>query len=67
MLCAVKMFGGMFVLRRVATAHVPARKTHAKVDPGIAALHAFFTLMFIGLPHLDLIKVRAFGCHRLLL
>jgi hypothetical protein len=67
MLCAVEMFGGVFVLRRVAAAHFPANETHAKVDPGVAALHAFLALMLVGVPHLDLIQVCAIACHGLLL
>jgi hypothetical protein len=67
MLCAVEMFGGVFVLRRVAAAYLPALKTHAEVNPSIAAFNAFFAFMYIGFSYLDLIEMGAFDCHRLLL
>jgi hypothetical protein len=64
MLCSVKMFCGMLVLRRVAAAYLPAGETHAKVNPRIAGFGTFFTLTFIGFSYLDLIKVGAFVWHR---
>jgi hypothetical protein len=67
MLRPMEMFGGMLVLRRVATANVSARKTHAEVDPRIAGLSAFFALMFVGFPYLDLIEMCTFARHRMLL
>ena len=67
MLCPVEMFGGVFVFRRIAAAYVPARKTHAKVDPRIAGFDTLFSLVLVCILYLDLIKVGAFRCHRLLL
>jgi hypothetical protein len=56
----VKMFGGMFVLGRVATGRVSANQAHAEVDPGVPNFNAVFTNMFVGVPYFDLIEVSAF-------
>src|SRR6185369_721471 len=39
--CA-KMLGRMFVLRRITTSDVSARKTQAEMDPRVSDLYAFF-------------------------
>jgi hypothetical protein len=66
MCCFVKVFGGMFVLGRVATANIAADEAHAQMDPGIAQLHAILTNMFVRFSYFDLIKVGTFFCHRFL-
>jgi hypothetical protein len=38
----VEVFGGVFVLGRIATAYVTATEAQPQVDPGIAHLEAFF-------------------------
>jgi hypothetical protein len=38
----VKVFGGVFVLGRIAAANVSAAQAQAQVDPFIAHLQAFF-------------------------
>jgi hypothetical protein len=66
MRCFVKVFGGVFVLGRVAATDIAADKAHAQVDPGIAELHAILTNMLVRFSYFDLIKVSAFLCHRFL-
>jgi hypothetical protein len=59
MLDAMEMFGGVFVLRRVATSDVPAGEAQAQMYPGIAHLHALFADAFIRARNLDLIQMLA--------
>jgi hypothetical protein len=59
----MKMFGGMFILRRIAAAHLPAHHTHAQVNPGVADLHAFFADVLVCGCDFDLIQMFAFLCH----
>jgi len=66
MRCFVKVFGGVFVLGRVAAADVPADEAHAQMDPGIAELHAILTNMLVRFSYFNLIKVGTFFCHRFL-
>jgi hypothetical protein len=42
MLGGVKVFGGVFVLRRIAASYVAARQAQAQVEPGVAHLQTFF-------------------------
>jgi hypothetical protein len=63
MLALMEMFSGVFILRRIATAHMAAGETQAQVDPGIAGLHAFLADPLVGLFDFDLLEVRAFFCH----
>jgi hypothetical protein len=63
MVSFVKMLGCMFVFGRVATAHLPANKAQAEVNPPIAQLHTFLTDMLFGLSDFDLIKVCTFFRH----
>jgi hypothetical protein len=56
----VKVFGGVFILRRIAATHTPARHAHAQVNPGVADFHALFTDVFVGGCDLDLIQMLAF-------
>jgi hypothetical protein len=62
----VEMFGGVFVLGRVATAHMSADETQTQVNPGIANLYAVFAYMLVRGFDLDLVQVRAFLRHRFL-
>jgi hypothetical protein len=57
----VKVFCGVLVFGRIAATDMPAFKTQAQVDPGIAHFHAFFANVRVGLGELDLIEMRALG------
>lgn len=59
----MEMFGGMLVLRRVATSYVSTRQAKTQVDPGIASLHAFFAHMGTRVLDFDLIQMRALISH----
>jgi hypothetical protein len=59
----VEMLGGVLVLRRVTTAHVPANETHAQVHPGVAGFYAVFADVRVRLCELDLVQVYAFCRH----
>jgi hypothetical protein len=62
----VKMFGGVLILRRVATAHVSAGETQTQVHPGIASLHAVFAHMLGRGFDFDLVQVGTFLWHSFL-
>jgi hypothetical protein len=53
MLGLVEMFGGVFVLRRVAAADVAALEAHAKVHPGIVHFETFLAAFAAGRDLLD--------------
>jgi hypothetical protein len=55
----VKMFGGVLVLRRIATADVPAFQAHPQMNPGVAHFQALFATLRAGLYVSDLIQVGA--------
>lgn len=57
MLAAMKMLGGVLVLRRITTAHVSAFKTQAQMDPAASSFHAVFANVGIGAGELNLIEV----------
>jgi hypothetical protein len=59
----VEVFGGVFVLRRIAAAYIPADHAHPQVNPGVAKFDALFTDVNVGRPELDLIQMFAFLCH----
>src|SRR5580693_4647824 len=63
MVGVMKMFGGMFVLRRITATHIPADHAHPEVNPGVAEFDTLFTDVDIGGPELDLIQVLAFLSH----
>ena len=63
MLSGAKVFGGVFVRRRVATADVAARHAEAQVQPGAATSQAVFTSFRTGRDRLDLIKMATFVSH----
>ena len=58
MLCRVKMFGRMFVLRTVTAAYVTAVQAHTQVNPGVADLQALFAPLGIGTDITDRIEMR---------
>jgi hypothetical protein len=53
------MFGGVFVLGRIATSDVTASQTEAQVNPGVASPQTVFTPAFVRVRNLNLIQVRA--------
>jgi len=63
MLRGAEVLGGVFILGRIATTHMPAGKTQAQVNPGVASFHAVFANVLIRFSDLDLVQVRAFICH----
>jgi hypothetical protein len=54
------MFSGVFVLRRIAAAHVPAHHAHAQVNPAVTEFYALCADVNIGGLELDLIQMFAF-------
>ena len=63
----MKVLGGVFVLRGIAAAHVPAGEAKPQVDPGVANFDAIFALVFVSALDLDLIEVSASFGHVLYL
>jgi hypothetical protein len=59
MMGASEVLCGVFVFRRVAAAHVSARKTKPQVDPGVAEFHTLFAHVNVGSPEFDLIGMFA--------
>ena len=55
----VKMFAGVFILRRVTAAHVAAFEAETEVDPGVARVQAFLTTF--GRVRLDVVNVIKMG------
>jgi hypothetical protein len=55
----VKMFGGVFILRRIATADVPAFQAHPQMHPGVAHFQTFLAALRARLYVSDLIQVCA--------
>jgi len=60
----VKMFGGMFILGRIAAAHMTAFATQAQVHPGITHFQALLAALSVWLHVLELAEVRTFFAHR---
>jgi hypothetical protein len=52
-----KVFGGVLVLGRITTTHMPARQTQPQMNPRIAHLDAFFANMFVGVLNFNLIEM----------
>jgi hypothetical protein len=59
----MEMFGGMFVLRRITAAHVPADHAHPQVNPGVSKFDALFTDVSVCGRNFDPIQMLAFLCH----
>jgi len=59
----LKVLGSVFVLRRVATSHVPTSQAETQVDPGITHFHAFFAHMLAGVLDFDLVEMGALISH----
>ena len=55
----MKVFGGVFVFRRVATTHVTARHAKSQVDPGITDLQTIFTPLAVRRDLLNLVRMCA--------
>ena len=63
MLHFVEVLGGMLVLGRIATSHVPTSQAKTQVHPGITSVHTFFAYMLAGVLDLDLVEMRALISH----
>jgi hypothetical protein len=63
MFCRVKMFGGVFVLGRIAAAHMTAFPAEPQVNPAVAHLQTFFAAFAMRLNFLDMAGVRADRAH----
>ena len=59
----LEMFCGVLVFGGVAAAYVSAREAHAKLDPAVARLEAFFASVRTRLHFPDLVHMRAFCSH----
>jgi hypothetical protein len=64
MLGRVEVFGRVFILRRIATAHIAAGKTEPQVNPGVSHFYAFFADMLIRRFNFDLVEMSAFLGHQ---
>jgi hypothetical protein len=53
------MFGGVFVLGRIATSDMATNETEAQVNPGVANSQAVLTSPFVRTRNLNLIQVGA--------
>jgi hypothetical protein len=60
----MKVLGGVLVFRRVATACMSTNQAHAQVDPSVADLNAIFAYMLVRFSYFDLVKMRAYFCHK---
>jgi hypothetical protein len=67
MLGFVEVFGGVLILGRVATTHLPTNEAQTQVDPRVSHFHALFTHVLVGFSEFDLVEMSAFGCHWFLL
>src|SRR5271157_1403620 len=59
MLRAMKVFGGVLVLRGIAAAHIAAFKAQSQMHPGVAELDAIFADVHLGVLDFDLIEMCA--------
>jgi hypothetical protein len=62
MLRVMKVLGRMFVLRRIAAAHVAAFQAQSQMDPAIAHFQALLAAASVRSDRPDLIEMRA-SCH----
>jgi hypothetical protein len=58
-----KVFRGVLVFRRVATADVATAQTQAQMNPSVAHLKAFFAALGLWFNGLELFDVRARFSH----
>jgi len=61
----VEMFCGMFVLRGIAAANMPAFQANAQVNPAITGLQTILTSLCAGRDIMNMVKVRTLLCHRI--
>jgi hypothetical protein len=57
MLGAVKMLGGMFILRGIAAAYMSAFQAHAQMNPRVTGFDAFLADVFVCAGYADLIQM----------
>jgi hypothetical protein len=60
MMLMTKMFGGVFILGRIAATHVAASHAQAQMNPGVASLDAVFADVRVGGGDFDLVEMFAF-------
>jgi hypothetical protein len=63
MVGVMKMFGGVFVLRRVAATHVAAYHAHAEMYPSVSHFDALRADVDVSRGEFDLVQVLAFLRH----
>jgi hypothetical protein len=54
------MFGRVFVLRGIATAHLPAFQAQPQMDPAVSHFYALFANMGVSAGESNLIEMSAF-------
>src|SRR5579864_5854078 len=59
----MEMFGGVLVLRGIATTHVAADEAQPQVDPSVSYLHALFADMSVSVLDFDLVQMSAIFSH----
>src|SRR5579864_525962 len=59
----MEMFGGVLVLRGIATTHVAADEAKPQVDPSVSQLHALFADMSVSVLDFDLVQMSAIFSH----
>jgi len=59
----MEMFGGVLVLRGIATTHVAADEAKPQVDPSVSQLHALFADMSVSVLDLNLVQMSAVFSH----
>ena len=60
MFAAVKVFGGVFIFRGVATTDMAALQAQPQVHPGVTGLQALFATLGVWCDLLDLVQMLAF-------
>jgi hypothetical protein len=63
MFAGVKVFGGMFILGRIATAYVATFAAQAQMNPSVARFQTFFAALGVRLNFLDVAEVRTMFAH----
>ena len=59
MFAAMEVLRGVFILRRIATADMPAFQAQPQMDPGVSNFHAVFTNMLVRRCNADLSEMSA--------
>ncbi len=62
-MCRMEMFGGMLVLRGVATTNMPTTEALAQMHPAVSHFQALFTALCARCHLFDLIEMCTLLCH----